>query len=116
MLAKVDLSNRFRIKVMKAKNKKPETVVATGTDNSDTDNHVDTSRRRFLTAGVSVVGGLGASATAWPFIASMNPSARAHAIGAPVTVDISQLQPGEIIRDQWRGKPIWIVRRDAVSA
>ena len=85
------------------------------TDSSDdsrqTDKSVDKSRRRFLTAGVSVVGGLGGGASAWPFIASMSPSARAHAIGAPVTVDISKLEPGQMLRDQWRGKPIWIVRR-----
>ena len=72
---------------------------------------VDHSRRRFLTAGVSAVGGIGAGASAWPFIASMTPSARAQAIGAPVTVDISKLKPGEMLRDQWRGKPVWIVRR-----
>lgn len=75
------------------------------------DDNPDMNRRRMLTAGVSLVGGLGAGATAWPFIASMNPSARAYAIGAPVTVDISKLREGEMLRDQWRGKPVWIVRR-----
>ena len=72
---------------------------------------IDKSRRKFLTTGFSIVGGIGVSASAWPFIASMNPSARAHAIGAPVTINIGQLEPGEILRNQWRGKPVWIVRR-----
>ncbi|SIO40959.1 ubiquinol-cytochrome c reductase iron-sulfur subunit [Salinivibrio sp. ES.052] len=76
---------------------------------------VNTGRRRFLTATTSVVGGLGAVAVAVPFIKSWNPSAKAKAAGAPVEVDISKLQDGQMIRVEWRGKPVWIVRRsDAV--
>lgn len=76
---------------------------------------VNTGRRRFLTATTSVVGGLGAIAVAVPFIKSWNPSAKAKAAGAPVEVDISKLQDGQMIRVEWRGKPVWIVRRsDAV--
>ena len=72
---------------------------------------VDTSRRRFLTAAATVVGGVGAAFTAVPFIASMQPSARAKAAGAPVEADISKLEPGQMIRVKWRGKPVWIVHR-----
>ncbi|WP_102505654.1 ubiquinol-cytochrome c reductase iron-sulfur subunit [Salinivibrio kushneri] len=72
---------------------------------------VNTGRRRFLTATTSVVGGLGAVAVAVPFIKSWNPSAKAKAAGAPVEVDISKLQDGQMIRVEWRGKPVWIVRR-----
>ena len=72
---------------------------------------VDTSRRRFLTAATSVVGGVGVVAALVPFVRSMSPSARAEAAGAPVEVDISKMQPGEQLTVQWRGKPVWIVRR-----
>ncbi|MGD2170851.1 MAG: ubiquinol-cytochrome c reductase iron-sulfur subunit [Gammaproteobacteria bacterium] len=73
---------------------------------------VDSNRRRFLTAGTVVVGGLGVVATAVPFVMSWNPSARARSAGAPVQADISKLQPGQRIVVKWRGKPVWVVRRD----
>lgn len=72
---------------------------------------VDTSKRRFLIGATSAVGAVGAAGLAVPFIASMNPSARARAAGAPVEVDISKLQPGERITVEWQGKPVWILRR-----
>lgn len=72
---------------------------------------VDRRRRRFLTAATSVVGGVGAAFVAVPFIASWQPSARAKAIGAPVEVDISKLEPGQRLIEKWRGKPVWILRR-----
>lgn len=72
---------------------------------------VDTSRRRFLTVSTSVVGGLGVAAALVPFVSSMNPSARAEAAGAPVKVDISKLESGQMVTVTWRGKPVWIVRR-----
>jgi ubiquinol-cytochrome c reductase iron-sulfur subunit len=72
---------------------------------------VDKSRRRFLIASTSVVGGAGALAVAWPFLSSMQPSARARAAGAPVEVDVSRIEPGEMIRVEWRGQPVWIVHR-----
>jgi len=76
---------------------------------------VDTGRRRFLTAATAVVGGVGAVAVAVPFIKSWNPSAKAKAAGAPVEVNISKVEPGQLIRVEWRGKPVWVVRRtDAV--
>ncbi|MBU0500146.1 MAG: ubiquinol-cytochrome c reductase iron-sulfur subunit [Gammaproteobacteria bacterium] len=72
---------------------------------------VDLKKRRFLTAATSVVGAIGAVYAAVPFVASMNPSARAKASGAPVEADIGKLEPGQIIRIKWRGKPVWVVRR-----
>ncbi len=72
---------------------------------------VNRSRRRMLITATSVVGGVGVAAVAWPFLASMRPSARAQAAGAPVEADISQIEPGQLIRVEWRGKPVWIVRR-----
>ncbi len=71
----------------------------------------DRSRRRFLTAAATVVGGVGVGFAAWPFLASWKPSAKAQAIGAPVEADISKLEPGQRLTVQWRGKPVWIVRR-----
>lgn len=72
---------------------------------------VDTSKRRFLTAATTVVGGIGAAFVAVPFLSSMLPSERAKAAGAPVEADISKLEPGQMIRVEWRGKPVWIVNR-----
>jgi len=72
---------------------------------------VDRSRRRFLTAATTVVGGVGAVFWAVPFVASMQPSAKAQAIGAPIEADISKLEPGQMMTVKWRGKPVWIIRR-----
>jgi ubiquinol-cytochrome c reductase iron-sulfur subunit len=72
----------------------------------------DNSRRRFLTAATVVVGAVGTAFVAVPFVASWSPSARAKTAGAPVKADISQLQPGQQIIIKWRGKPVWVVRRD----
>ena len=72
---------------------------------------VDHGRRRFLTATTAVVGAVGAGFAAVPFIKSWNPSARAKLAGAPVTVDISALAEGQRLVDEWRGQPIWIVKR-----
>ncbi len=76
-----------------------------------TDNPVDVGRRRFLTGTTVVIGGLGAAAASVPFIASFQPSAKAKAIGAPVSVDIGKIEPGQRITQKWRGQPVWIVRR-----
>ncbi len=72
---------------------------------------VDHGRRRFLTIATSVVGGVGAVGVAVPFIASWNPSERAKQAGAAVTADISKLETGQLIRVEWRGRPVWIVKR-----
>ena len=73
---------------------------------------VNSERRRFLTTTASVVGGAGALATSVPFVSTLTPSARAKAIGAPVEVDIGDLEVGERKIVKWRGKPVWILRRD----
>ncbi|HEX7028338.1 MAG TPA: ubiquinol-cytochrome c reductase iron-sulfur subunit, partial [Gammaproteobacteria bacterium] len=72
---------------------------------------VDEDRRRFLTAGATVVGAVGVITAAVPFLASMQPSEKARIAGAPVEVDISKLAPGMRMTVQWRGRPVWIVRR-----
>ncbi len=73
---------------------------------------IDHSRRRMLVAATTVMGGVGAAYVATPFILSMHPSARAQAAGAPVEVDIGKLEPGQLMTVEWRGKPVWILRRD----
>lgn len=79
------------------------------------ENGVNTTRRRFLTAATSVVGAAGAVGVAVPFVGSWNPSAKAKAAGAPVKFDISKLEPGEMKVVEWRGKPVYVVRRNAES-
>ena len=74
---------------------------------------VNTGRRRFLTATTAVVGAVGAGFAAVPFIKSWNPSERAKQAGAPITVDISALEVGQRLVHEWRGQPIWIVRRSS---
>jgi ubiquinol-cytochrome c reductase iron-sulfur subunit len=71
---------------------------------------VDPARRNWvmITCGVGAVGGV---ATAVPFVASFTPSERVKAAGAPVEADISGLKPGEKMVVEWRGKPVWILRR-----
>ena len=72
---------------------------------------VDAGRRRFLTASVAVVGGVATVGVAVPFVAAWQPSERARAIGAPIEVDISKLEPGQMMTEKWRGQPVWIVSR-----
>jgi ubiquinol-cytochrome c reductase iron-sulfur subunit len=72
---------------------------------------VDLKKRRFLTAATSVVGAVGVGFALVPFIASMQPSARAKALGAPAEADISKLEPGQMLRVKWRGQPVWVVKR-----
>jgi ubiquinol-cytochrome c reductase iron-sulfur subunit len=75
------------------------------------DSSVDRSRRRLLLAATTIAGGAATVAAAVPFVWSMFPSARARAAGAPVEVDISKVEPGMMIRAEWRSKPVWIVHR-----
>lgn len=76
-----------------------------------TQGDVNQGRRRFLVAATSAVGGVGAIGAAVPFVASWNPSAKAKAAGAPVAVNIGKLDAGQQMTVEWRGKPVWIVRR-----
>ncbi|MBE0435453.1 MAG: ubiquinol-cytochrome c reductase iron-sulfur subunit [Methylomicrobium sp.] len=72
---------------------------------------VDKSKRQFLTSALTVVGAVGTGYIAVPFLAQMQPSTKAMAAGAPVTVDISKMEPGQLIRVAWRGKPVWLLNR-----
>jgi ubiquinol-cytochrome c reductase iron-sulfur subunit len=74
------------------------------------DTPVDASKRTWLIAS-GCAGAVGGAFVAVPFVSSFQPSERAKAAGAPVEVDISALQPGEKITVEWRGKPVWIMRR-----
>ena len=72
---------------------------------------VDRNRRHFLTVATAVTGGAGIALAAIPFLSSLKPSARAQALGAPVEVPIGSLEPGEMIRVEWRGRLVFVVRR-----
>ncbi len=74
------------------------------------DEKVDCGRRRLIVA-TATVGGVAGVAAAVPFLASLAPSERAKSAGAPVEVDISKLAPGQMMTVEWRGKPVWIIRR-----
>jgi len=71
---------------------------------------INQEKRNFLIA-TSAVGAVGVAAVAVPFVSSMLPSERAKAAGAPVEVDISKVEPGQMITAEWRGKPVWIINR-----
>jgi len=72
---------------------------------------VDESKRQFLTSALTVVGGIGTGYLAVPFLAQMQPSVKTMAAGAPVEVDLSKMEPGQLLRVAWRGKPVWILNR-----
>lgn len=72
---------------------------------------VNVRRRRFLTGMTSAVGAAGAVGIAVPFVKSWNPSAKAKAAGAPVKYNVSKLEPGQMVTVEWRGKPVYVVRR-----
>ena len=72
---------------------------------------VDRSKRRFLIAATTAVGGVAGVAVMVPFVMSMLPSQRAKAAGAPVEVDISKIEPGMQLAIAWQGKPVWVVNR-----
>jgi ubiquinol-cytochrome c reductase iron-sulfur subunit len=72
---------------------------------------VDHSRRRLLTAATVGTGAVGVAFIAIPFLSSWQPSERAKALGAPVEVDASKLEPGQMLKVVWRGQPVFVVRR-----
>jgi len=76
------------------------------------DDEVDLRRRRILTGAATAVGGVGVAYMAVPFVMSMDPSLKAQAAGAPIDVDVSKLKVGQLMTVEWRGKPIWILRRN----
>ena len=72
---------------------------------------VDEKKRRFLVGATTVVGGIAGVAVAVPFVASLMPSARAKAAGAPVDVDLAKVEPGMQLTVEWRGAPVWVLHR-----
>jgi ubiquinol-cytochrome c reductase iron-sulfur subunit len=72
---------------------------------------LDRNRRHFLTIATAVTGLAGVGAASIPFLASLKPSARAQALGAPVEVPVATMQPGELVRVLWRGRLIFVLRR-----
>jgi len=86
------------------------TIAATN-ENRPMSEAIDKGRRQLLTAATTLTGAVGVAFAAVPFIASWRPSARAKALGAPVEIDISKLEPGAMLKIEWRGKPVLVVRR-----
>jgi ubiquinol-cytochrome c reductase iron-sulfur subunit len=80
--------------------------------NEDDVDRLDRNRRHFLTIATAVTGVAGVGLAAIPFLSSLKPSARAQALGAPVEVAIGSMQPGEMVRVLWRGKLVFVLRRD----
>ncbi len=72
---------------------------------------VNAGRRKFLVTATSVVGAVGVVGVAVPFLGSWNPSAKAKAAGAPVKFDFSKMEPGQMVVVEWRGKPVYVLRR-----
>ncbi len=77
-----------------------------------TEDDLDRNRRHFLSVATAVTGAAGVGLVAVPFISSLKPSARAQALGAPVEVPIGSLEPGEMIRVLWRGRLVFVLRRN----
>ena len=76
-----------------------------------TDDDLDRNRRHFLTVATLATGAVGAGFALVPFLSSLQPSARAQALGAPVEVPVGSMQPGEMVRVLWRGKLVFVLRR-----
>ncbi|WP_444997538.1 ubiquinol-cytochrome c reductase iron-sulfur subunit [Aliikangiella sp. IMCC44359] len=72
---------------------------------------VDHGKRRFLTLATTAVGAVGAGFVAVPFLGSWKPSAKAQAAGAPVEVMLDKLEEGQMVKVEWRGKPVFVVKR-----
>ena len=79
---------------------------------TDDVDQIDRNRRHFLTVATLVTGGAGLVAASIPFLSSLKPSARAQALGAPVEVPVGAMEPGEMIRVMWRGRLVFVLRRD----
>ncbi len=73
---------------------------------------IDLNRRRYLTIAASIMGGIGVSFSSIPFIISWLPSAKAKALGAPIEIDISNIEEGQKITLDWRGQPIFVIKRN----
>jgi ubiquinol-cytochrome c reductase iron-sulfur subunit len=78
---------------------------------SENEEEIDSARRCFLRRATTTVGGIGLAAATVPFASYLLPSKDTEALGAPVEVDISQLQPTQQLTVIWRGQPVWLIRR-----
>ena len=78
----------------------------------DQTDEMDASRRRFLGIATGATGAVAGGLFLVPFLGSLKPSARAQALGAPVQINIGSLQVGQLVRAQWRGRTVYVVRRD----
>lgn len=77
---------------------------------------VNLKRRKLLVAATGVMGATAATFLATPFVASWQPSERAKALGAPVDIDLSKLEAGQLLTVNWRGKPVWVLKRTPRNA
>jgi ubiquinol-cytochrome c reductase iron-sulfur subunit len=75
------------------------------------DTEPDLARRRMLVASTAAVGAVGVALTAVPFVETMEPSETARALGAPIDIDISKLEPGQMVSASWRRRPVWVLHR-----
>ncbi|MBN2701393.1 MAG: ubiquinol-cytochrome c reductase iron-sulfur subunit [Methylohalobius sp. ZOD2] len=75
------------------------------------ENPIDLEKRRFLTQTAAVLGATGAAFAAVPFISYMKPGAGTLEAAGPIEVDITRLEPGQMIRVEWRGQPVWVLKR-----
>ncbi len=75
------------------------------------ENDIDLEKRRFLTQTAAVLGAAGAAFAAVPFVSYLKPSAKTLEAARPIEVDITKLEPGQMIRVEWRGQPIWVLKR-----
>lgn len=80
--------------------------------NEDDVDRIDRNRRHFLTVATAVTGIAGVGVATIPFLSSLKPSARAQALGAPVEVPLASMEPGEMVRVLWRGRLVFVLRRD----
>lgn len=88
-----------------------EKQIDSSSDSATDESEIDRERRDFLLKTTGAIGGVGAACALTPFVASWLPSAKAQAAGAPVRVDLKDLEPGQQVTVEWRGKPVWILRR-----
>ena len=72
---------------------------------------IDIKRRQFITTTSSAIGTVGVAVATVPFISSMSPSERAKAAGSPVELDVQKLEPGQMVRVEWRGMPVFVLNR-----
>ena len=76
-----------------------------------TNQEINQERRRFLVLATAGAAGVGALGVAKPFVASFFPSEKAKAAGAPIDIDVSKIEAGQLVTAEWRGKPIWVLNR-----